>query len=141
MSSTNRIALVIIAFLIAGLAADITLAIGVMASDMDADRMERIRFFAAAFLNDGYGPAVALAGAVTGIVVGEVFNIRSVLYYAAAAALIGFVASYSVDLSDALENTTDIAPVAFPLTTAAVAGLVGGLVYWLIAGRHSAKQE
>ena len=44
---------------------------------------------------------------------------------------------HSVDLSTALENTTDITPVGHGLEIVAAAGIVGGLVYWLIAGRNA----
>ena len=131
---------IIIAFLLAGLAADIVLALGVIAPDFfgfDTDRMERIRFFGVEFLKTGHGPALAFLLPIGAIVVGEAMRIRSVIYYAAAGALIGFITSWSVDLSEALENTTDIAPITFAKTIATVAGLIGGLVYWYIAERRA----
>ena len=57
-----------------------------------------------------------------------------------AGALIGLASSYSVDLSDALENTTDITPVNYPLVLGAVAGAIGGLVYWAMTRRLFAKR-
>jgi hypothetical protein len=135
MTASGRIPL---AFLLAGLAAGIVLAVGVIASDLDADRLERVRFFASAFLATVSGPAIALLGIVAAAVLAAALRIRNVLYYVMAGAAIGLASSYSVDLSEALENTTDIVPIGNPLTLAATAGLVGGLVYWAILGRLTA---
>ena len=140
MAFLTRSFVIVIAFLIAGLAADITLAVGIIASDIDADRLERVRFFASAFLATGYGPAIGFGLLVLAIVVAEAVRIRSVLYYVVAGALIGLASSYSVDLSDALENTTDITPVNYPLVLGAVAGAIGGLVYWAMTRRLFAKR-
>jgi hypothetical protein len=137
MTASGRIPL---AFLLAGLAASIVLAAGIIASDIDADRLERVRFFASAFLATVYGPAVALLGTIVVAVLAAALRIRHVLYYAIGGAVIGLASSYSVDLSEALENTTDIVPIGYPLTLAATAGLVGGLVYWAIFGRFTAER-
>jgi len=137
MTAFGRIPL---AFLLAGLAASIVLAAGVIASDIDADRLERVRFFASAFLATVYGPAVALLGTVVAAVAAAALRIRNLLYYVIGGAVIGLASSYSVNLSEALENTTDIVPIAYPFTLAATAGLVGGLVYWAIIGRFFAKR-
>ena len=137
----RRFPIIILAFLIALLAAGIVLAVGVLAPDflgLDADRMERIRFFGGAFFQTGYGPAIALLLSAGAIGLAEATRIRTVFYYGIVGALIGLASAYSVDLSAALENTTDIAPVIFGRTSAAAAGLVGGLVYWFIAVRRAA---
>lgn len=121
------------------LAAGIVLAFGTAMSESDLTLIERIEFFGAAYFATGYGPAIALVLSVTAVVLAEARNIRSVLYYVIAGALIGFVSSWSVDLSPALENTTDIAPITLAKTIATFAGMVGGLVYWAIASRRAAK--
>ena len=141
MAFLTRSFVIVIAFLIAGLAADITLAVGIIASDIDADRLERVRFFASAFLATGYGPAIGFGLPVLAIVVAEAVRIRSVFYYAIGGAVIGLVTSYSVDLSEALENTTDITPLDYPLVLGAAAGIVGGLMYWAIAGRYAGTRQ
>jgi hypothetical protein len=138
--SFKRLLTAVIAFVIASMAVAVALVIGVLAPDFswgDSDPIERVRFFASAFLATGYGPLIALVLALGGVVLAEAKGIRSVLYYIVAGALIGFVSSWSVDLSVALENTTDIAPVNFAKTIATVAGIVGGMVYWAIAGRRA----
>ena len=142
MAFITRLFVVLLAFLIAGIAATVVLAVGVVAPDfsgIDSDPIERVLFFGSAFLADSYGGATALLPALAAIVVAEVAHMRNVLYYGIAGALIGLAAFYSVDLSDALENTPDIAPVSHGLMLAAIAGVVGGLVYWWIAGRKAGR--
>jgi hypothetical protein len=138
MRFADRPAVPFLAFAAALLAAAITLALGSMAPD--SDQLERIRFFAAAFLATGYGPAIALLGAIVGSIAAVMLRIRSVIYYVIAGGLTGLAAALSVDLSEALENTTDIPPIGFPLALAAVAGIVGGLAFWAIAGRRFGGQ-
>ena len=135
-----RLIVIFFAFWLAILAAGLALALGVVAPDfsgIDSDPIERVFFFGFAFFAASYAGAAALLPAFCGIVLAEAVRIRSVLYYAGVGALIGLGAFYSVDLSAALENTTDIAPVSHTLELAAASGIVGGLVYWLLAGRRA----
>jgi hypothetical protein len=129
---------ILVAFLIAVAVAVILVALGTVMSETDLSMTERIEFFGAAFLQTGTGPAVALVLSLAGIALAEAMGIRSVLYYILGGLVVGFATSWSVDLSDALENTTDIAPIAFAKTMATIAAGVGGLVYWAIAVRRVA---
>ena len=58
---------------------------------------------------------------------------------AARAALVALASYYGSDISFQLENTTDVTPVANALQLAAAAGILGGLAYWLIAGRNAGR--
>jgi len=140
MSFIGRLFVICFAFFFAALAAGLALAIGVVAPDfrgIDSDPIERIWFFGFAFLATGYAVGAALLPSLIAIALAEAARIRSVLFYALGGALIGLATFYSVDLSDILENTTDITPVGHGMELAAAAGIVGGLVYWLIAGRRA----
>jgi hypothetical protein len=53
--------------------------------------------------------------------------------------VVGLLAYFATDISASLENTTDIVPVTYPMQLAAAAGIIGGLVYWLIAGRSAGR--
>src|SRR5258705_12790688 len=140
MRFITRLFVIFFAFWIAIMAAALALALGVVAPDfrgLDSDPFERVVFFGFAFFAASYAGAAALLPAFCAIVLAEAARIRSVLYYAIGGALIGLAAFYSVALSETLENTTDIAPVGHTLELAAAAGIVGVLVYWLIAGRRA----
>ena len=78
-------------------------------------------------------PAVIL------IVIAETFDIRSIFYYAIGGAVMALLAYYMADISPALENTTDISPVGYGLQLVAASGIIGGFVYWLLAGRKAGR--
>jgi homospermidine synthase len=73
------------------------------------------------------------------IVIGEAARLRNFLYYGVGGAVVGLASYYGTNISVRLENTTDVAPVTNALQLAAAAGIVGGLVYWLIAGRNAGR--
>jgi hypothetical protein len=137
-----RIIVITFALMAAFMAAGVTLAIGVVAPDwggVDSDAFERIWFFGFAFLATSFVGAVALLPALLLVVLAEAARIRTFLYYGIGGALIALVAFYGSDVSSMLENTTDIAPVGHSLQLAAAAGIIGGLVYWLIAGQNAGR--
>ena len=82
---------------------------------------------------------MAIRPAALLIVIAEAARLRSFLYYGIGGALVGLASYYGSDISVRLENTTDVAPVANALQLAAAAGIIGGLVYWLIAGRNAGR--
>lgn len=134
---SNRIPKILFAFLIALAVTVIMVALGTAMSESELSMAERIQFFGTAFLQTGTGPAIALVLSLAGIALAEMKGIRSVLYYILGGLVVGFVTAWSVDLSPALENTTDIAPITLAKTMATVASGIGGLVYWFIAGRSA----
>src|SRR5262249_38810020 len=71
------------------------------------------------------------------IAISEVARMRSFIYYGVGGALVALASYYGSDVSLQLENTTDVTPVANALQLAAAAGILGGLTYWLIAGRNA----
>jgi len=140
MSLLGRIVVVLFALIVASMAAGIVLAVGVIAPDwaaMDSDPVERVQFFAVSFFATSYIGAVALAPAFVLIVVAEGLRIRNFIYYGVAGALVGLASYFGSNVSIRLENTTDVTPVGHTLQLAAAAGIVGGIVYWLIAGRRA----
>src|SRR5262245_12100945 len=142
MSLFGRIIVILVALLLAIMAAGITLAIGIIAPDwagIDSDPVERLSFFIVSFLATSFVGAVAILPAVLLIVVSEAARLRSFLFYGVAGALVGLASYYGSDISVRLENTTDVPPVANALQLAAAAGIIGGLVYWLIAGRNAGR--
>jgi hypothetical protein len=142
MALLGRIVVIFFALIIAIIAAGITLAIGILVPDwswMDSDPVERFVFFATSFFTTSLVGATAFVPAVLLIILSETIRMRRLLYYAVAGAVVGLAAYFGSDIELRLENTTDVAPVVHPLQFAAAAGIVGGLFYWLIAGRNAAR--
>jgi hypothetical protein len=142
MSLFGRIIVIIFGLLVAIIVAAITLAIGVVGTDWvgaDSDPSERVRIFFAAFFATGFIVVFATLPAVLVILVSEIARIRNFIYYGVGGALVA-LAAYSISgISVWLENTTDVTPVANTLQLAAAAGILGGLAYWLIAGRNAGR--
>jgi len=142
MSLFGRIIVIIFGLLVAIMVAGITLAIGIVLPEwatMDSDPVERVIFFFAAFFATSYVGAVAIFPAALVIVILEAARMRSFLYYGIGGALVALASYYGSDISVQLENTTDVTPVANTLQLAAAAGILGGLAYWLIAGRNAGR--
>ena len=140
MSLLGRIIVIIFAVIVASMAAGVALAIGIVAPDwatMDSDPVERVSFFVVSFFATSFVGAVAMAPAFVLIVLGEALRIRSFIYYGVAGALVALASYFGSDVSMLLENTTDVPPVGHALQLAAAAGIIGGVAYWLIAGRKA----
>jgi hypothetical protein len=140
MSLLGRIIVIVFALIVASMAAGVALAIGIVAPDwasMESDPVERVSFFIVAFFASSFGGVVAMAPAFVLVVVGEALRIRSFIYYGVAGALVGVASYFGSNISVQLENTTDISPVGHALQLTAAAGIIGGVTYWLIAGRKA----
>jgi hypothetical protein len=142
MSLIGRIFVIIFALIVAMMAAGIALAIGIIAPDwagVDSDPFERVTFFIVSFFATSFVGAVAMVPALIVILFSEITRMRSFVYYGVGGALVALVSYYGSDISIRLENTTDVPPVANALQLAAAAGIVGGLAYWLLAGRNAGR--
>ena len=142
MSLFGRIIMILCALILAIMAAGITLAIGIVAPDwagIDSDPVERLSFFIVSFFATSFVGAVAIMPAALLIVISEAARLRSLLFYGVGGALVGLASYYGSDISVRLENTTDVPPVANALQLAAAAGIIGGLVYWVVAGRNAGR--
>jgi hypothetical protein len=142
MSLIGRIVVIAFGLLAAIVVAGITLAIGIVLPDwasMDSDPVERVIFFFVAFFATSFVGAIAILPAVLVIAISEAARVRSFIYYGVGGALVALASYYGSDISVQLENTTDVTPVANALQLAAAAGILGGLAYWLIAGRNAGR--
>ncbi|MGB9041436.1 MAG: hypothetical protein WCC81_03065 [Pseudolabrys sp.] len=142
MSLFGRIIVIFFALMVAIVAAGIALAIGIVAPDwagVDSDPFERVSFFIVSFFATSFVGAVAFLPAMVVIVIAEAARLRNFLYYGVGGALVALASYYGSDISVRLENTTDVTPVGNALQLAAAAGIIGGLVYWLIAGRNAGR--
>ena len=142
MSLIFRILMVLFALWVAVMAAGVTIAIGMFVPEwgmMETDPMDRAIFFVVAFFATSFAGAAALLPAFLAVIVAEAFKFRSFLYYGTAGAVIGLLGYFGSNISSRLEDTTDITPVAHSLELVAAAGIIGGLVYWLLAGRNAGR--
>ncbi len=76
---------------------------------------ERVNFFIVSFFATSFAGAVAMLPALVVIVVAEAARMRSFLYYGVGGALVGLASYYGSDVSERLENTTDVVPVGHSL--------------------------
>lgn len=138
----SRIIVIAFGVIVAMLVAGIVLAIGIIAPDwpwLDSDPVERVQFFIVSFFATSFIGASAFIPTVLLIGIAEAARLRSLLYYAAAGAVVGLTSYYGSNIELRLENTTDVSPVFHPLQLAAAAGIIGGLAYWLLAGRSAGR--
>lgn len=136
----TRFFVILFSLIFAFLAAGIALAIGVMAPELvtvSSDPVEKFAFFAIAFFSTSFVGATAFVPAIILITIAETFDIRSIFYYAIGGGLIAAISWYMSDISLQLENTTDLSPIGYGLQLVAAAGIIGGFVYWLLAGRKA----
>ena len=142
MSLFGRIIVIFFALILAIVAAGVVLAIGIVAPDwagIDSDPFERVSFFIVSFFATSLVGAVAMLPALVVIIIAEAARWRNFLYYGVGGALVGLASYFGSDISVRLENTTDVTPVGNTLQLAAAAGIIGGLVYWVVAGRNAGR--
>lgn len=144
MSLIGRIFVVFFALVLSIFAAAIALALGVMGPDwvtMSTDPVEHFAFLWFAFFTTSFAFALTFFPALALIAIAEIFDIRSILYYGFGGLAIGALAYFGThdSITLQLENTTDLSPVAFSRTMIAGSGIIGGFVYWLLAGRNAGR--
>ena len=73
------------------------------------------------------------------ILIAEMLSLRSALYYAFAGALIGALSYFMSDVAARFSGKGTVVPFTQELQWLVAAGIVGGSIYWLIAGRSAGK--
>lgn len=140
MALIGRIFVIFFAFLIASMAAGMTITLGLLGADwpvLQGDPVARGWFWGVAFVGSGSAAAVSFLPLLLLIVVAESFRLRSVLFYALAGVGIMLLAYYGTGLGNPYEESIDHAGPTRELELVVAAGAVFGLVYWLIAGRRA----
>ncbi len=82
-------------------------------------------------------PFYVFAPAALIIFVSEMFSLRSVLYYALMGAFVGALAYVLSDVTARMQGAGTVVPLTRELQFMVAGGIVGGFVYWLIAGRRA----
>lgn len=88
--------------------------------------------FAAVFFTAAVGPALTALPGLLAVVAGELFRLRSVVYYMGA----GGVSLAVIPLLARAEDAAS-SPVPAYLSLFAAAGIVGGFAYWALAGARA----
>ena len=145
MRFISRLFIIAFAVILASLAAGIAIAVGVLGPQwhvMQGDPGERVMFWGLAIVGSVFTGAISILPLAISIAVAETFKIRSILVNMAAGALLLLAGYYGSGLArPGYEESIDRPPPLIPRQTeiAAAAGAVGGLVYWLIAGRNAGR--
>ena len=144
MALLGRIIVIVFAVMLASMAAGIAIAMGVLGPQwhgFSGDIGERVGFWMLAFAATSFTGAVALLPLVIMIAIAESFKIRSLLVHATAGAAMLVIGYYGSGWSKPYEESIDRPPppVAREVEIAAAAGVVFGLVYWVIAGRKAGR--
>jgi hypothetical protein len=82
-------------------------------------------------------PFYVFAPAAAIIFLSEMFSLRSVLFYALMGGLVGALAYILSDVTARMQGTGTVVPLTQELQFMVAGGIVGGFVYWLIAGRRA----
>jgi hypothetical protein len=131
------------AFLVSCLAAAFVVAYGFVAPELsNFARGSAEYYMTLLFLGGAAGvvtPFYVFAPAFLIIFVAEMFSLRSVLYYTLCGAFVGALAYFLSDVTSRIAGTGTVAPMTQELQWLTAAGIVGGFVYWLVAGRSAGK--
>lgn len=142
MAFIGRFFVILFALWLAYMAAGIAFAIGMVAPDigvMDYDPIERWFVFGIGFITTSIAVAVAILPTFLLVAIAEGLRLRSFLFYGVCGGLVGALVYFGTDTSTLMENSTDITPIRFSLQLAAASGIIGGLIYWLVAGRNAGR--
>jgi hypothetical protein len=138
----GRVVIVLFALWLAYVLAGIAFAIGMVVPDigvMDYDPIERWMVFGVGFITTSIAVTIAILPTFLLVAIAEGLRLRSFLFYGVCGGLIGALVYFGTDTTTITENSTDITPIRFSLQLAAAAGIIGGLVYWLVAGRNAGR--
>ncbi len=144
MSFIGRIFVILFALFFAYIAAGLAFALGMVAPDigvMDYDPIERFFVFGIGFITTTIAVSIAIFPTLLLTGIAEALNLRSFLFYGVCGGLVGAMVYFGTDTTSIMENSTDITPIRFSLQLAAAAGIIGGIVYWLVAGRNAGRRK
>jgi hypothetical protein len=136
-----RFFVVAFAFFIACFAAGVVVAYGLLAPEIakirDAAPEAWLGFLFLASAAGIVTPFYVFAPAALIIFIGEILSLRSVLFYSVMGALVGAIAYFLTDVTARMQGAGTVVPLTQELQFMVAGGIVGGFVYWLIAGRRA----
>jgi hypothetical protein len=139
MALLGRIIVIIFALWIATMAAGMVWSVGLLNTSISGDTADRFVFWGAAFIASGITATVLFLPALIAVVLAEAFAVRSFLLNIAGSVVLTLIAYQAAGFGHTYEESIDQAPSLIPhdLHVAVAAGIVFGVVYWLIAGRRA----
>jgi hypothetical protein len=140
MSLLSRIVYIVIAFLLASIAAGITIAFALLGLDWPAlsgSDAERSGFWTLVVFASALSGAVCILPFFLLTVVAEGYRLRSALLYPAVGAITVVLGYFLSGFADRTDGTSVHLPVIQEVQIAAAAGIAFGFVYWLFAGRKA----
>jgi hypothetical protein len=142
MALVGRIFVILFALCLAIFAAGLVWSIGLLHAQWpgaNADPVEHYVIWGAAIIASGMTATMLFLPALVAVVLAEALAVRSFLINIAGGVLLALLAYQGVGFGRSYEESIDTAPPLIPhdLHVAAAAGIVFGVVYWLIAGRKA----
>lgn len=142
MALIGRFFVVWFAVMVASLAAGMVVSTGLLGPGwhgLSGDVVERGTFWGLTFVASGVAWATGFLPILIAIALAEAFKVRSLLVHAVACAALFVFGAFGSGFVNLYEESIDRAPPLLPpgLQVAAAAGIVFGVVYWLIAGRRA----
>lgn len=141
MRFIGRLFVIFFAFLIACLAAGMTIALGLLAGQwelLQTDPVAQGAFWVTSAIGTSFAGAAGFVPLLVVVILAEAFRLRSAIFYAIAGVGIALIAYYGWGFGNPYEESIDQAgPVARGIELVVAAGVVFGLAYWLVAGRKA----
>ncbi len=138
MAIILRILVVILAYVVACLAASLVLTIGTLTPDWDdltSLGLQSAAVWSVVAVGAAVIGTVAMLPTLLVIALAEGFAWRSILVYGALGGVLALALSYGVDFASYVGEPDNY--LAREREVLAAAGIAGGLVYWLFAGRNA----
>ena len=138
MSVIGRIFVVIFAYCLACIAASIILTIGTLTpewDDLTAAGFQSGAMWVVIFISATVIGAIAMLPAILVIALAEGFAWRSIVIYGLLGGALALFLSYGLDFTGYVGNPDSL--LAREREVLAAAGITGGFVYWLFAGRSA----
>jgi hypothetical protein len=133
-----RILVMIFAYVLACIAASIILTIGTLSpewDDLTAAGLQTAAVWVVVVVGAGAIAAIAMVPSLLVIALAEGFAWRSILIYGALGAVLALALSYGLDFAGYVGDPDSV--LARERELLAAAGIAGGFVYWLFAGRKA----
>jgi hypothetical protein len=138
MAVLARILMVIVAYILACLAASLVLTIGTLTpewDDLTSLGLQSAAIWSIVAVGAAAIAAIAMLPALLVIALAEGFALRSIVVYGALGGALALALSYGLDFAGYVGEPDGY--LAREREVLAAAGIAGGLVYWLFAGRKA----